>query len=116
MANTATTKSAARKSTKATEPAAVEIQEFEVFDSVPARAYTLSKPAAHSAFFDAVRKANEGRSGDERKWLKFPKPSKGAAAGIKRGVYAAVEKGEMEAKNRTVDGSLEVFVTVADKA
>lgn len=109
----------ATSKTKSTrKPAAAKAEEtpqFEVFTEIPRRAYTLSKPAAHADFFEAVRKANEGKSGDERVYLKFPKPSKGVAAAIRRGVYAAVQAGEFHAVNRTVDGSLQVFVTVADK-
>ena len=123
MANTATaTKPAARKSSSKAKAAvetatATETPTFEVHTALPARAYTLkSRKPAHEDFFNAVREANKGKSGDERVYLVFPASAKGAAAAIKRGSYMTIEAGEFEAKNRTVGGVLQVFVTVADKA
>lgn len=115
MAN-ATTKSSTRKSAAAKTEAVETPKAPRVFNALPKRSYTLSKPAAHSDFFDLVRKENEGRTGDERVWLEFPRPSKGVAAAIKRGVYAAIEAGEFTAANRKVEGEDLVLVTVADKA
>lgn len=119
--STATAKPAAKRAPrktvapKAAETVAPAATDDEVFTALPKRAYTLNRPAAHADFFDKVRKDNEGKSNDERVYRKFPAPSKGVSAAIKRGVYAAIQPGEFEASNRTVDGALQVFVTVAAK-
>jgi hypothetical protein len=117
MANATAATKAPRKSRAAakTVTEASPAPAFETFNEIPKRAYTLNRPAAHSEFFDALRAANEGKSDDERVYAKFPAPSKGVSAAIKAGRYAAIKPNEFVASNRTVDGALEVYVTVAPR-
>lgn len=113
MANAATTKPRASR-----KPAEAQTEEFQVFDALPKRQYNLrDREAKHQKFFEEVVRRNEGLSGDERKWLAFPRPSKGASAAVKKGSYRASRIASFEAVNRTdAEGNLMVLVTVADKA